>query len=190
MAIKSLAEKFEHGLGDIYDAEHQFLVAQQQMLEQASTPAVKRLLETHIKQTEQQIGVLEQAFKQLKTEAERIKCQAAAGIVAENKKSLKETSSSPILADLTIADGALKVEHYEISTYRSLISTAEALGETKIAKLLQKNLAQEEQTATKIEQNAPVLLRQAISAEFATTTSKGAAETSEKKAAKARSASA
>ena len=162
MAIKTLEEKFQHELGDIYDAEHQFLEMQQQVLPQASSPQVQRLLEQHIKQTEQQITVLEQAFAALGAEAKRVKCQGAAGIVNENKKTLKDVSSDPLLTDLAIAGGSAKVEHYEISVYRGLVAGAEAMGQEKVMKLLQRNLAQEEQTAAKIEQSMPKLLQQAV----------------------------
>lgn len=150
-AIRSLDEKFKHELGDIYDAEHQFLDAQREMLPKATAPVVRRLLEQHIGQTEQQISVLERAFAALGEEAERIKCQGAAGIVTENKKTLKDVASSAALTDLSIAGGSAKVEHYEIVAYRSLIASAQAMGHTKVATLLQKNLAQEEATAQKIE---------------------------------------
>ena len=162
MGIKTLEEKFQHELGDIYDAEHQFLEMMQQALPQASSPPVTRLLEQHIKQTEQQITVLEQAFTALGAEAKRIKCQGATGIVNENKKTLKDVSSNPALVDLAIAGGSAKVEHYEISSYRGLIAGAEAMGQTQVIRLLQRNLAQEEQTAAKIEQSIPKLLQQAV----------------------------
>jgi len=62
MAIYTLNEKFVHGLRDIYDAEHQFLEAQQQMVQQATDASLKTNITTHIKQTQQQITKLEQAF--------------------------------------------------------------------------------------------------------------------------------
>ncbi len=163
MPIKTLEEKFHHELGDIYDAEHQFLEAQNEMLPQATNEQVKKLLEQHIKQTEGQITVLEQAFAALGQEAKRIKCQGAAGIVAENKKTLKEVSSNPALINLAIAGGSAKVEHYEIVSYRALIAGAEAMGQAKVMKLLQRNLVQEEATATKVEASLPKLLQQAVS---------------------------
>jgi ferritin-like metal-binding protein YciE len=48
MAIKTLQEKFMHGLGDIYNAEHRFLEAQQKMLPNANSDEVQTSLETHI----------------------------------------------------------------------------------------------------------------------------------------------
>lgn len=165
MAIKTLQEKFLHGLGDIYDAEHQFLEAQQEMLPKANSTTVKSLLEQHIRETEQQISVLEQAFKALGESPEREKCAAAAGIVSENQKTLKEVSGNPALVDLAISGGCSKVEHYEISNYRMLITGAEQMGQTQIAQLLQKNLQQEEATAQRLESSAPALFQQAMAAE-------------------------
>lgn len=162
MPIKTLNEKFLHGLGDIYDAEHLFLDAQQEMLPLAQNPQLQKLIETHIAQTEAQIKTLEQAFAAAGAEAQRVKCVAATGIVTENRKTLKEVASNPALVDLAIAGGSSKVEHYEVSSYRALVQIAEATGQAKAAKLLQRNLAQEEQTATKVEASMPKLVQQAV----------------------------
>lgn len=162
MPIKTLADKFLHGLGDIYDAEHLFLEAQQEMLPLAQNPQLQKLIETHITQTQAQITTLEQAFAAVGTEPKRVKCVAATGIVTENRKTLKDVASNPALVDLAIAGGSSKVEHYEVSSYRALVQMAEATGQAKAAKLLQRNLAQEEQTATKVEASMPKLLQQAV----------------------------
>ncbi len=163
MAIKTLQEKFLHGLGDIYDAEHRFLKAQQEMLPQANASTVKTLLEQHITETEQQIKVLEQVFEVLGESAKREKCAAAAGLVSEGESLLGEVSGVPALVDLAIGGSCSKVEHYEIASYRMLITGAEQMGQTEIAQLLKQNLQQEEQTAQKIEQSAPALFQQAMS---------------------------
>lgn len=165
MAIKTLNEKFLHGLGDIYDAEHQFLEAQQEMLPQANSTTVKSLLEQHIQETQQQITVLEQVFEALGESAERETCAAAKGIVKEGEKTLSEVSGNPALVDLAISGSCGKVEHYEIANYRMLITGAEQMGQTQVAQLLRKNLQQEEATAQKIESSAPSLFQQAMAAE-------------------------
>lgn len=165
MTIKTLQEKFLHGLGDIYDAEHQFLEAQQEMLPQANSTTVKSLLEQHIKETEQQITVLEQVFEAVGETPKREKCAASAGIVKENESLLSEVSGNPALVDLAISGGAAKVEHYEIATYRMLITGAQQMGQTQVAKLLQQNLQQEEATAQKIETSASALFQQALAQE-------------------------
>jgi ferritin-like metal-binding protein YciE len=118
MAIKTLQEKFMHGLGDIYDAEHRFLEAQQKMLPNADSEEVQMSLETHIGETEQQIVNLTKVYEILGQKAQRVSCDAAAGLVKEGDKLLSETKDVPALADLAINGSCSKVEHYEIAAYR------------------------------------------------------------------------
>ncbi|MBA2339630.1 MAG: ferritin-like domain-containing protein [Pyrinomonadaceae bacterium] len=162
MSINTLEEKFMHGLGDIYDAEHQFLKAMEQMRPQATSETVKMMLDQHITETEGQIKNLEQAFEALGESAERVKCKGAAGIVSEGQELTKETADNPNLLDLAIASASSKVEHYEISCYRGLIAAAQQMNQPQVVQLLTKNLQQEELTAQKIEQNTPTLLQKAM----------------------------
>jgi len=168
MAIKTLQEKFVHGLGDIYDAEHRFLEAQQTMLPKATAETVKTALETHITETEEQISNLEQVFEILGLPAKRVACDGATGIVKEGDSLVKETSGVPTLTDLAIVGGCSKVEHYEIASYRGLIAAAETMGQADVVKLLTKNLQQEEKTAQTLEQSMPTLLKQAAQSASAT----------------------
>ena len=162
MAIKTLQEKFMHGLGDIYDAEHRFLDAQQTMLPNADSDLVRTSLETHIAETEQQIVNLTQVYEILGVTPQRVSCDGATGIVKEGDKLLSETKNVPALADLAIVGGCSKVEHYEIASYRGLIAGAEMMGQTEIVRLLSKNLQQEENTAQKLEASMPELLQNAM----------------------------
>jgi len=162
MAIKTLQEKFMHVLGDIYDAEHRFLDAQQTMLPNADSDLVRTSLETHIAETEQQIVNLTQVYEILGVTPQRVSCDGAAGIVKEGDKLLSETKNVPALADLAIVGGCSKVEHYEIASYRGLIAGAEMMGQTEIVRLLSENLQQEENTAQKLEASMPELLQNAM----------------------------
>ena len=162
MAIKTLEEKFVHGLGDIYDAEHQFLEAQEKMLPNATSSTVQTMLEQHITETQQQIVNLTQVYEILGLTPKRVSCDGAAGIVTEGDKLLKETKDVPALADLAIVGGCSKVEHYEIASYRGLIAGAEQMGQTEVARLLSENLQQEENTAQNLEMSMPTLLKQAV----------------------------
>lgn len=163
MAIKTLEEKMLHELADIYDAEHQFLEAQQQMISQANADTIKTMLKEHIQQTEQQIKNLEQVFQALGQQPKREKCSGASGIVSEGNKLLKAVSGNPALIDLAIAGSQAKVEHYEVASYRGLVMGAEQMGQQQILSLLQENLQQEEQTAQRVEQSTPQLIQQAMS---------------------------
>ena len=165
MAINNLQDKFIHELGDIYDAEHQFLKGQEEMLRNATDSKLKQMIQQHIEQTHQQISNLEQVYTALGQQPERVMCDGAKGIVSEGQKLLKETAGAPELRDCAIAGAASKVEHYEIATYRGLIQDAQLTGQQKIVSLLQQNLQQEESTAKLIEQSSPQLLQKAAQAE-------------------------
>ena len=164
MAINNLQEKFQHGLADIYDAEHQFLEAQRRMVEQASDDNLKSMLEMHIGQTEEQIRNLEQVFSAFEHEPNRIKSGAASGLIADAQKLMKEVASNPQLLNPALGGAQAKVEHFEMACYRDLVASAEQLGNRQVVKLLEQNLQQEEQTAQKIEQSMTQLLQQAMSA--------------------------
>jgi ferritin-like metal-binding protein YciE len=163
MAIKTSNELFIHELGDIYDAEHQFLQAQREMLAQASDPKLQDMLKTHMQETEEQIQVLEQVYQALGQQAKRETCPAAKGLVTEGKRLLDETKNAPEVGDVAIAGSAARVEHYEIAAYRGLITAAELMGQREVVSLLTRNLEQEESTAQLIEQNTPTLLEKASS---------------------------
>ena len=164
MAIKTMREKYLHELGDLYDAEQQFLKAQQEMLTKASDPTLKQGIAQHITESEGQIKNVEQVFQLLGEKPEAEKCPVAAGLVTEGKQNVKEAGTDPI-RDCLIGSALAKVEHYEISSYRGLIVGAQAMGQQQIVQLLQQNLQQEEQTARKLEQSEPKLVHTAMQAE-------------------------
>jgi len=161
MPITNLQEKFLYELADIYDAEHRFLEAQQQMLEEASGQELQGMIQTHIDQTQQQIQNLEQVYNQMGQQPERQTCEAAQGLVAEGQKKVEEAQEGPI-RDTLINGAQLKVEHYEVASYRGLLTGAQQMGQNEIASLLLQNLQQEEQTALLVEQSTPMLLQKAM----------------------------
>ena len=164
MPIKTTQEKYLHELGDIYDAEQQFLKAQEEILTQATDPKLKAGIEQHIAESQQQVKNVEQVFQILGEKPKAEKCPAAAGIVTEGKQNAKEAGTNEI-RDCLIGGSLTKVEHYEIVSYRGLIIGAQAMGQQQIVQLLQQNLQQEEKTAQTLEQNAPMLLQKAMQAE-------------------------
>jgi ferritin-like metal-binding protein YciE len=161
MTMRNAQEMFQHEVGDIYDAENRFLKGQQEMLNKASDPQLQGLIKQHIEQTQQQIRNLDQVFSLLGQQPKGVMCDSAQGLVTEAQKAMQEAASDPI-RDVLIDTAAAKVEHYEIASYRSLITDAELMGQREIQTLLQQNLQQEEQTAQLLEQTAPQLVRKAL----------------------------
>ena len=164
MAVQTMQDIFVHEIGDIYDAETQFLRGMEQMVQQASDPTLQNLIQENIGQTQQQIKNLDQVFTLLGKQPQRHKNDAAAGLVAEAQRIVRE-AGTPTLRDCLISDVAAKNEHFEIASYRTLVTNAEVLGQQQVMPLLKKNLQQVEQTTQRIEQTAPQLLRKALQEE-------------------------
>jgi ferritin-like metal-binding protein YciE len=161
MAINTAQQLWQHELQDIYDAEHQFLKGQQEMLSNATDPKLQSMLKEHIQQTEGQISRLEQVFNLLGLPAQRVMCDAAKGLVSEAKKTMGECKDAPQVCNNAIVGAASRVEHYEIAVYRALITGAHQMGLVQVVNLLRQNLEQEEQTASKLEQALPEMLQKA-----------------------------
>ncbi len=64
-----------------------------------------------------------------------------------------------------IISAAIKVEHFEIASYRGLITAAQQMGQQEVVGLLQQNLQDEEETAQIAEQSAPDLIQKAMQSE-------------------------
>ena len=161
MPINNAQELFVHNLSEIYDAEHQFIDGQQEMAQQASDQDLKSAIEEHIDQTEQHARNLEQVFEQLGQQPQRVTNEVAQGLVSSAQQRMQEAHNEN-LRDCAINAAVIKVEHFEMGSYRGLISAAQQMGQDEIVNLLQQNLQEEEQTAQTAEQSAPELLQKVM----------------------------
>ena len=153
-----------HELSDVYDAEHRFLEGQQEILQEATAPDLRGAIENHIEQTRQQITNLEEVFAELGQEPRREACEAAQGLVSEAREGIQETPTST-LRDCAIVSAVIKVEHYEMGSYRGVVTGARLMGQTKIERLLAENMHQEEETARIAERSAEELFGKTMQAE-------------------------
>lgn len=160
--IKTLHQAFLHELSDTYDAEQQLTQAMREMMEMTQNARVKKGLQQHLRETEQQIKNLDRVFKSLGAEPEKMTCKGIAGIIAEFKSGAKEIKE-PELLNGFILGGGCKGEHYEIATYRGLLSKATLMGHQEAAQLLQQNLRQEERFLQECEQLEQQLSQQMVS---------------------------
>src|SRR5690348_5449528 len=103
MAVQTTQEKFVHEMGDIYDAENQFLKDMEQFVQQASDPTLQSLIQDNIGQTQQQIKNLDQAFSLLGGRPRQHRSDAAAGLVAEAQWIIRE-AGTPLIRDCVIGD--------------------------------------------------------------------------------------
>jgi ferritin-like metal-binding protein YciE len=165
MPITNVQALFVHELCEIYDAEHRFLDGQVKMVHKAADHDLQRAIENHIVQTRQHIGNLEQFFRELGEEPRRETNDVAQGLVSEAEQGIQEAQSD-VLRDCLINAAIVKVEHFEIGSYRGLVTGAQLMmGQSMALDLLKANLRQEEETAQTAEQSAEKLLQKAMQAE-------------------------
>jgi ferritin-like metal-binding protein YciE len=166
MPVASTQELLLHELCELYDAEHRFLEGQVEMVHRATDGELQSSIENHIYQTRQHIRNLEQFFRELGEEPRRETNEVARGLVSKAQEGIEEAQSDA-LRDCVINAAVVKVEHFEIGSYRGLISGARLMmGQSMVVDdLLQTNLQQEEETAQIAEQSAEGLLLEAMQAE-------------------------
>lgn len=148
--MQTAHELFLHELSDMLDAEQKFLQITGEFAEESSRPDLQKQFESHRAQTEKQIERLHQCFEELGEEPEETECAGVKGLLEEHE-SFKEEDPSEDIADVFIVTSAVKGERYEISGYESLIRLADMMGHTKVSKLLNQSLKEEQQTLKKME---------------------------------------
>lgn len=149
MATRTLKDLFIHSLSDIYSAEKQMTKSLPRMARAATSPDLRSAFETHLEETQGQIGRIDQVVEASGIKLQRIKCVAMEGLVEEGQEQIAEIEKGPVL-DTALIASAQKVEHYEIASYGSLIALAKQLGETAAVELLAETLKEEKATDDKL----------------------------------------
>jgi ferritin-like metal-binding protein YciE len=142
---------FEHELKDIYDAENKLSRELENMAKKTKDEQLAEGFLHHQQETEGQIKRLEDVFGVVGQKPSRETCHGINGLLEEYKSFVKEEDPSPELLDVFATGAALKVEHYEIAAYSSLIKLAHQAGLNDAVSLLQENMSEEQETAKKLE---------------------------------------
>jgi ferritin-like metal-binding protein YciE len=145
MKMQSLHEAMLDTLKDTYDAEHQITKALPEMIAAVKSPQLKEAFQTHLRQTEEQIRMVESVFEMLGERPSRKKCDGMAGLLKEGQHLIEE-GGDPEVLDAALLAAAQKVEHYEISAYGTLRTWANQMGHRDIAMIFDQLNRQEEQT--------------------------------------------
>jgi ferritin-like metal-binding protein YciE len=143
-------ELLEHGMRDMYDAEQRFAVSLDKMQRNADDKSLADGFRRHHDVTLNQVKRIEKAFRAIGKEPSKETCKAAKGLVDEYEGFVIEHRGGNGLLDAFAATAGLKVEHYEIATYRALVNLAGFCDQAAVADLLSKNLAEEEQAAAEM----------------------------------------
>jgi ferritin-like metal-binding protein YciE len=147
--MQTVQELFLHELSDMVDAEHRILETLSEQIEESNNQTLRSAFQAHHTQTEGHVERLEQCFELLDEEAEETECAGIKGL-SEEHQIMREQQPAPDILDVFNIAAAIKVERYEISAYESLIRLAEQLKQTKVVRLLNQILKEEEQTLKKM----------------------------------------
>ena len=144
-------ELFLHELGDVLYAERTLVKTLPKLQEEASDHELAEGFGEHLEETRQHVENLEQAFEAMGEPAKAEKCPAIEGIKKEHDEFVSNESPSPEVLNAFLTGAGARTEHYEIAAYEGLITMAEAMGEDEVARLLNENLAQEQNALRKIQ---------------------------------------
>src|SRR5690349_21751135 len=131
--IDSLDTLLVEQLRDIYDAERRLTKAIPKLVKAATSEDLSSTLESHLRETEQQITRLEQAFGMLGEPAKAKACAGIRGIIEEADEHVGEDYEFDSLRDAAIIGAAQRAEHYEIAAYGTAITHARLLGREDVA---------------------------------------------------------
>ncbi len=143
--MKKLEDLFHDTLKDVYFAEKKILATLPKMQKAAQHQGLKAAFEKHHRETEAQIGRLEEVFQEIGHKPQGKTCDAIVGITKEGQEIMDDYKGMPALDAGLLAAGQA-VEHYEMSRYGTLRTWAEELGYAKSVPLLQQSLDEERAT--------------------------------------------
>ncbi len=143
MSMETIHDLFEHGLEDIYHAEHQLLDALEELEHNTEREEIAGAFAEHREETQEQIDRLEQVFDEFGEPPEKEECEGIEGLLEEYEEFTSMDPSQEV-RDYHNMAAAEKTEHYEIAAYGNLIPLADQLGMDEAADLLEQNLREEQ----------------------------------------------
>lgn len=148
----SLRELLTDEVRDLYNAEKQLVKALPKMARAATSDDLREAFESHLEETENQVGRLEQVFKLLGEQPRGKHCAGIAGIIEEGNNLMEEVDGSVL--DAGLIAGGQRAEHYEIAAYGSVLAWAKTLGMDDVITLLEPTLEEEKAADEKLSQLA------------------------------------
>jgi len=140
--MRTLKDLFLDELADRYDSEKRLVIAMPKMIKAATCLRLRKLIESHLMETERQVTKLEKVFKLCGEKPSLNKCDATVGLLAEGAEVMTDNKGSPVI-NAGIVSVAQKIEHYEIASYGCLREWAMLLGHKAAAALLKEILGEE-----------------------------------------------
>lgn len=141
--ISSSQDLFVSDIKDILWAENHLVKSLPKMITAASNSELRAALTEHLELTKQHAARLEEILGLLGEHIVAKKCDSMEGLTMSGEHIIENTLAGTDARDMGIIMSGLKVENFEITTYRGLINMASKLGKDEITSLLQQTLDEE-----------------------------------------------
>ncbi|HEY2810394.1 MAG TPA: DUF892 family protein [Rhabdochlamydiaceae bacterium] len=133
--MKDFYSLFIKELKDIKDAEIQLSKGFPDLIKMTHTPQLKELLQTHHKETKEQIKRLDAVASELSEDIDGGQNEVVKSFVKEAHK-IQKGNYDPVVRDAALIDLLQQIEHYEIASYGALKAFAKHLKFTDIYNIL------------------------------------------------------
>lgn len=140
--IDNLRKLYVDQIEHLLSAEDQILEQLPKMIESASDSELKRMLQSHLQETREQVSRLEQVVQQSVGKLEPKRSKPMAALIDEANELVGDAKNDPV-RDVAIITACQRIENYEIAVYSAVCNFANIVGESEQAALLEKTLEQE-----------------------------------------------
>lgn len=145
MATVTLRDLYAAELHDLMNAEKQLVAELPVMASRATSERLRRALEEHHAETQVQVERLRLLLEQLNEPPRSAPSSAIAALIEDARRRLDDTERGETL-DAALIAAAQRIEHYEMASYGTARSYAEALGDYDAVRILQQTLDEEGHT--------------------------------------------
>ena len=139
--IETMDDLFVRSLQNVYYAEHRIADALPKMIERATAPALRALLERQLGEAGARIGRIEQVCAMHGMEAKQVDCAGIDGILRSAAGVIGEIEDTDV-RDAAIVAGRQMAEHFQIARYGAVVTWIRQLGRNDCALLLERSLAE------------------------------------------------
>jgi len=129
-------------LTNILSAENQLVEVLPTLVESATTLELIEGFQNHLEETKHQVDRLNQIFKILDERPTDEICKAMKGLIDDGNELLKENMLK-LNKDSALIAISLRIEHYEMAVYKTLIDFAKQLSLDEVVTLLQESYKEE-----------------------------------------------
>ena|SRR5436309_3904590 len=144
-------ELFGRELQSMYAAELKMIDLLQTLSDEVADQELSRVFSRHRSVTYEQIRRIEAIFERARIERQKAPCEGFDGLVAEFENFVYKEKSTDRLKDVFTTSTGIKIEYYEIVTYKELIKLANNSSMNWAAMLLHDTLQEERQASDELE---------------------------------------